>query len=214
MPGTMARPSERNSLRTRVGVMGCVFVALVVFAVGLAALMVREWDRAVRDRGQLRIAAAEVAELRLAYSDQALPIGQGQTISQPYVVAFMTEAVGPRPGHKVLEIGTGSGYQAAILAELVREVYTIELLPDLANQARDRLRRLGYKNVHVKAGDGYKGWPDAAPFDAIVVTCGAEKVPEPLFEQLKEGGTMIIPVGPSGPLWVLTTWSVSCCVRS
>jgi protein-L-isoaspartate(D-aspartate) O-methyltransferase len=130
-----------------------------------------------------------------AYRDGALPIGQGQTISQPYVVALMTEEAGPKPGQRVLEVGTGSGYQAAVLAELVKEVYTVELLPELAGQARDRLKRLGYKNVHVRAGDGYKGWPEAAPFDAVVVTCGAEHVPEPLFEQLKPGGVLVIPVG-------------------
>jgi protein-L-isoaspartate(D-aspartate) O-methyltransferase len=131
----------------------------------------------------------------LAYQDGPLPIGQGQTISQPYIVAFMTEAIKPQAGQRVLEIGTGSGYQAAVLAELVKEVYTIELLPELAKQAAARLKRLGYRNVHVRAGDGYKGWPEAAPFDAIVVTCGAEHVPEPLFEQLRPGGTMVIPVG-------------------
>jgi protein-L-isoaspartate(D-aspartate) O-methyltransferase len=130
-----------------------------------------------------------------AYNDYPLPVGQGQTISQPYIVAYMTEAIDPRPGQTVLEVGTGSGYQAAVLAELVGEVYTIELLPDLAATAKKRLDRLGYRNVHVKAGDGYLGWPDKAPFDAIVVTCGAKEVPEPLFKQLRPGGKMIIPVG-------------------
>jgi protein-L-isoaspartate(D-aspartate) O-methyltransferase len=130
-----------------------------------------------------------------AYGDHALPVGQGQTISQPYIVAYMTEVIDPRPGQKVLEVGTGSGYQAAVLAELVGEVYTIELLPELAATARKRLERLGYRNVHVKAGDGYLGWPDKAPFDAVVVTCGAKEVPEPLFEQLKPGGKLVIPVG-------------------
>jgi protein-L-isoaspartate(D-aspartate) O-methyltransferase len=130
-----------------------------------------------------------------AYADSALPIGEGQTISQPYVVALMTEAAEPQPGHRVLEVGTGSGYQAAVLAELAGEVYTIELLPALAEQARTRLERLGYANVHVRTGDGYQGWPEAAPFDAILVTCGADHVPEPLFAQLKPGGTMVIPIG-------------------
>jgi protein-L-isoaspartate(D-aspartate) O-methyltransferase len=130
-----------------------------------------------------------------AYHDGPLPIGEGQTISQPYIVALMTEEARPRPGHRVLEIGTGSGYQAAVLAELVQEVYTIELVPALAEQAKDRLKRLGYKNVHARAGDGYKGWPEAGPFDAVVVTCGADHVPEPLFEQLKPGGVLVIPVG-------------------
>jgi protein-L-isoaspartate(D-aspartate) O-methyltransferase len=130
-----------------------------------------------------------------AYDDGPLPIGHGQTISQPYIVALMTDEAKPRPEHRVLEIGTGSGYQAAVLAELVKEVYTIELVPELADEAKDRLKRLGYKNVHARAGDGYKGWPEAAPFDAVVVTCGADHVPEPLFEQLKPGGVLVIPVG-------------------
>jgi protein-L-isoaspartate(D-aspartate) O-methyltransferase len=132
-----------------------------------------------------------------SYEDTPLPIGEGQTISQPYIVALMTELADPQPEHRVLEVGTGSGYQAAVLAELVAQVYTIELLPKLAESATERLRRLGYADrVHVRAGDGYLGWPDAAPFDSILVTCGADHVPEPLFEQLKPGARMIIPVGP------------------
>ena len=148
-----------------------------------------------------------------AYEDRALPIGQGQTISQPYIVALMTQLAAPKAGQRVLEVGTGSGYQAAVLAELQSEVYTIELLDTLADDAKERLKRLGYRvlaadasppadkerrgSIRVKTGDGYLGWPDAAPFDAIVVTCGAEKVPEPLFEQLKPGGRLVIPVGKS-----------------
>jgi protein-L-isoaspartate(D-aspartate) O-methyltransferase len=132
----------------------------------------------------------------LAYLDRPLPIGYDQTISQPFIVAFMTEQLEPKTTDKVLEIGTGSGYQAAILAELVAKVYTIEIVEDLAHRAGTDLQRLGYTNVSVRAGDGYKGWPEAAPFDAIIVTCAPEKVPPPLIEQLKEGGRMIIPVGP------------------
>ena len=131
-----------------------------------------------------------------AYEDRPLPIGHGQTISQPYIVAFMTEQLEPRPADRVLEIGTGSGYQAAVLAELVEKVYTIEIIEDLAKRAATDLQRLGYTNVYVRAGDGYKGWPEAAPFDAIIVTCAPEKVPQPLIDQLKDGGRMIIPVGP------------------
>lgn len=133
-----------------------------------------------------------------SYADQPLPIGYGQTISQPYIVAFMTEQLRPKPNDRVLEVGTGSGYQAAILAELVAEVYTIEIVEPLAKTAEITLQRLGYKNVHVKAGDGYKGWPEHAPFDAIIVTCAPEDVPQPLIDQLKEGGRMIIPVGGFG----------------
>ena len=132
---------------------------------------------------------------RDAYADYPLPIGHGQTISQPYIVAFMTEQLEPKPTDRVLEIGTGSGYQAAVLAELVAQVYTIEIIEELAQRAAADLKRLGYTNVHVRAGDGYLGWAEAAPFDAIIVTCAPERVPQPLIDQLKEGGRMIIPVG-------------------
>lgn len=131
-----------------------------------------------------------------AYEDRPLPIGEGQTISQPYIVALMTELLELEAGDRVLEIGTGSGYQAAILAELTPHVYTIEILPKLAQRAEQTLRRLGYRQVKVNAGDGYLGWPEHAPFDAIIVTCAPERVPEPLREQLKDGGRMVIPVGP------------------
>ena len=130
-----------------------------------------------------------------AYDDRPLGIGYGQTISQPYIVAYMTEAIQPKPEHKVLEIGTGSGYQAAVLAEIVKEVYTIEIIPELGEASTGRLKKLGYNNVNVKVGDGYYGWPEHGLFDAIVVTAAAEFVPPPLIEQLKEGGKMIIPIG-------------------
>ena len=130
-----------------------------------------------------------------SYEDGPLPIGYGQTISQPYIVAFMTEQLRLKPSDRVLEIGTGSGYQAAILAELVLEVYSIEIVEPLAKNAETTLKRLGYQNVHVKIGDGYKGWPEAAPFDAIIVTCAPDKVPQPLVDQLKDDGRMVIPVG-------------------
>lgn len=133
----------------------------------------------------------------LAYGDHALPIGEGQTISQPYIVALMTEVIKPEKCIKVLEIGTGSGYQAAVLAELCQSVYTIEIIGSLGKRAERVLSGL-YKNVHVKIGDGYQGWPEAAPFDAILVTCAPTKVPRPLAEQLREGGRMVIPVGDAG----------------
>ncbi len=132
-----------------------------------------------------------------AYSDGPLPIGYGQTISQPYVVAFMTEQLDPQPTDRVLEIGTGSGYQAAVLAEVVQEVYSLEIIQPLAKRAQTDLQRLGYTNVLVRAGDGFQGWPEKAPFDAIIVTCAPEDIPQPLVQQLKEGGRLIIPVGPT-----------------
>jgi len=138
------------------------------------------------------VPASQIGE---AYYDQPLPIGYGQTISQPYMVAYMTEVVKPNPQFKALEIGTGSGYQAAVLAEIIKEVYTIEIVPELGNAATKRLEGLGYKNVKVKVADGYFGWPDNGPFDAIIVTAAAEYIPPPLLKQLKEGGKMVIPVG-------------------
>ena len=131
----------------------------------------------------------------MAYRDTPLPIGYGQTISQPYIVAYMTEQLELSPRDTVLEIGTGSGYQAAVLAELAAEVYTIEIIPELAEQAKKTLQRLGYTNVHVRIGDGYKGWPEHAPFDAIILTAAPPKIPQPLLDQLKENGRLIAPVG-------------------
>ncbi|MFH1717085.1 MAG: protein-L-isoaspartate(D-aspartate) O-methyltransferase [Planctomycetota bacterium] len=134
---------------------------------------------------------------RYAYSDRPLPIGYEQTISQPYIVAFMTEALQLKRDSKVLEIGTGSGYQAAVCSEICREVYTIEIVEELAKSAEECLKELGYRNVFVKAGDGYFGWPEQAPFDAIIGTAAAGRVPEPFIEQLKPGGRMILPYGSS-----------------
>jgi protein-L-isoaspartate(D-aspartate) O-methyltransferase len=130
-----------------------------------------------------------------AYTDSPLPIGYKQTMSQPYIVAFMTEALALTPGDRVLEVGTGSGYQAAVLSVLVREVYSIEIVGPLATEAAERLGRLGYQNVMVRAGDGYRGWPEAAPFDAIILTAAPDHIPQPLLAQLTPGGRLVVPVG-------------------
>jgi protein-L-isoaspartate(D-aspartate) O-methyltransferase len=175
------------------------------FATSAGAMVERQLrPRGIDDPRTLRAMAKVPREkfvpkalVKNAYDDRPLPIGYGQTISQPFIVAFMTQQLQPKPTDRVLEIGTGSGYQAAVLAELVAEVYTIEIVRPLAQQAETLLRELGYKNVHIKAGDGYKGWPEHAPFDAIIVTAAPDHVPQPLVEQLKEGGRMIIPVGKS-----------------
>jgi len=137
----------------------------------------------------------QASQRKYAYLDMALPIGEGQTISPPFVVAYMTEQLDPQPTDKVLEIGTGSGYQAAVLSGLVRDVYTIEIVEPLGRRAAKTLRQLKYENVHTKVDDGFKGWPEHAPFDKIIVTCSPESVPVPLVEQLKEGGRMVIPCG-------------------
>jgi protein-L-isoaspartate(D-aspartate) O-methyltransferase len=134
---------------------------------------------------------------KYAYDDSPLPIGEEQTISQPYIVALMTELLTPTSNHRVLEVGTGSGYQAAVLARIVDSVFSIEIIPVLAQRAAAILDTLGYGNVVVKEGDGYRGWPEYAPFDAIIVTCAPDNIPSPLIEQLREGGTMVIPVGDS-----------------
>ena len=130
-----------------------------------------------------------------AYADHPLPIGEGQTISQPYIVGLMTELLEVKPGDRVLEVGTGSGYQAAVLAAMGCEVYTVEIRAPLAHEAEKRLASLGVKHVHVRAGDGYAGWPEAAPFAGVIVTAAPERVPQPLLDQLKDGGRMVIPVG-------------------
>src|SRR4051794_32006386 len=193
-----------------------VFVALATCcAVSSAAQSLRDWHHLASDMVDKEIVAAGVKNERVvqamrdtprhefvpvgqrehAYYDMALPIGNGQTISPPFVVASMTEAIDPQPSDKVLEIGTGSGYQAAVLSPLVRDVYTIEIVEPLSSRATRTLKHLGYKNVHTRAGDGYKGWAEVAPFDKIIVTCSPEEVPKPLVEQLKEGGLMVVPVG-------------------
>jgi len=158
--------------------------------------------RGIRHEGVLRAMRATprhlfVPEDRMpsAYEDRPLPIGNGQTISQPYIVAYMTELLQPDGSGTVLEVGTGSGYQAAVLSPLYRKVYTIEIIPELAESAKTRLRNLGFSNVEVRTGDGYAGWPDKAPFDAIMVTAAAGHIPPPLISQLKAKGRMVIPVG-------------------
>ena len=177
--------------------------AMADTAVGREAMVDRQIEaRGIRDPRVLnamrqvpreRFVPPDVAPV--AYADQPLPIGYGQTISQPYIVAYMSEALHVTENAKVLEIGTGSGYQAAVLGELAREVYTIEIVPELAERARATLEGLGYSNVHVRAGDGYLGWPEQAPFDAIMVTAAPDHVPQPLVDQLALGGRLVIPVG-------------------
>lgn len=180
----MERPSEADLARAR-------------------ALLVEELAaQGIRDKRVLA-ALARVPRHRFvpphllphAYEDRPLPIGSGQTISQPYIVALSTEALALRPDDRVLEVGTGSGYQTAILAELAREVYTIERIPELSREAQERLEALGYRNVRFRVGDGTRGWPEEAPFNAVLVTAGAPRVPEALLAQLAPGGRLVIPVG-------------------
>jgi len=162
-------------------------------------LLSRDIDDPATIKAMLKVQRHEFVPTAMkpyAYTDRALPIGQGQTISQPYIVAYMTQELKLKPEHRVLEIGTGSGYQAAVLAVMVDSVYTIEIVEPLGIKARERLKRLGYDNVFTKIGDGYHGWPDKAPFDAIIVTAAVEEeIPPALIDQLVDGGRMIIPVG-------------------
>jgi protein-L-isoaspartate(D-aspartate) O-methyltransferase len=189
------------------------FAAGLLFCAGslLAQSFEREREAMVRDQIQARgirneavlKAMREIPRHRfvlpgmetLAYVDRALPIGYEQTISQPYIVAFMTQALAPKPSDKVLEIGTGSGYQAAILSRLAAEVYTIEIIEPLARQARERLTSMGFYNIRFRTGDGYKGWPEVAPFDRIMLTAAPPEIPQALIDQLKPGGRMVAPVG-------------------
>lgn len=210
--------SARHRKRLGFGLVGCLLLLVCSEGIGLEnenpdyaaarARMVKQQLDGTRDAikhpGVLKAMASVPRhefvpeELReVAYADGPLPIGYGQTISQPYVVAFMTEKLDPKPTDKVLEIGTGSGYQAAILSGLVSEVYSIEIVEELAERAQIDLARLGYRNVKVRHGDGYRGWREAAPFDAVIVTCAPNRVPQPLVDQLKDGGRMVIPVGGS-----------------
>jgi protein-L-isoaspartate(D-aspartate) O-methyltransferase len=191
----------------------------VIFYFGAAqailAQTLRDWRQLANEMVDKEIAAAGVTNERVlrairdtprhefvpqnqrqnAYFDMALPIGESQTISPPFIVAYMTQELDPQPTDRVLEIGTGSGYQAAVLSPLAKDVYTIEIVESLGRRAERTLKRLEYKNVFVRVGDGYQGWPEAAPFDKIIVTCSPEKVPQPLVEQLRDGGLMIVPVG-------------------
>ena len=210
--------------RWKKGIVALLFLLLLRFAIGpspvdagsLEEMFIRQREEMVKEQIEKRgvknprvLAALQavprhrfVPELLhdIAYSDGPLPIGEGQTISQPYIVAFMTELADIQPGEKVLEVGTGSGYQAAVLAELTSEVYTIEILPGLAARAKANLESTGYAQVKTRVGDGYLGWPEAAPFDAILVTAAADHVPQPLIDQLAERGVLVIPVGKAGGL--------------
>ncbi len=207
-------PSAPTFFSKFVRLFPALLVTLVMFHTA-SAQSLRNWEQLAKKMVREEVASAGVSNSRVlramretprhdfvplkqrqyAYLDMALPIGAEQTISPPFVVAYMTQEVDPQPTDRVLEIGTGSGYQAAVLSPLVREVYSIEIVESLGRKAARLLKRLGYKNVHTRVGDGFLGWPEAGPFDKIIVTCSPEKVPQPLVDQLREGGTMIVPVG-------------------
>lgn len=211
--------AKRQPWRRGAGLATCIGVVLAMLVVSAPALLLAQnWPDLAAGRlrmVQREIVAAGVTNPRVieamqtvprhefvplalraqAYYDMALPIGHGQTISPPFIVAYMTEQLDPKPTDRVLEIGTGSGYQAAVLSELVKEVYTIEIVEPLGHHAAKDLKRLKYANVSTKVGDGYQGWAEHAPFDKIIVTCSPEKVPKPLVDQLKEGGRIVVPVG-------------------
>ena len=191
----MTSPEDESRSRERAGM-----VAEQIAARGVRGPLVLGAMRKVPRH--LFVPPALAAE---AYADYPLQIGLGQTISQPYIVAFMTEALRLQGGETVLEVGTGSGYQAAVLAEICSRVYTVEIVEPLAREAKARLSRLGYGNVEARAGDGYAGWPEAAPFDAVMVTAAAPRIPEPLKQQLKDGGRLVIPVGEEWQELVLVT---------
>lgn len=220
----MDRPPPATTTRTINAVLALVAVAALAAYAWMTlsddATLLRSARRAmvasqIRERGVTDEAVLEamtlvprhrfvpLAQRPLAYEDRPLPIGHGQTISQPYVVALMTELLHPRRGLRVLEVGTGSGYQAAVLAQLGCRVFSIEIVPELAREAAATLSSLGY-DVQVRQGDGYGGWPDEAPFDAVIVTCAPDAIPRALVEQLREGGRMIIPVGPQDRPQTLT----------
>jgi protein-L-isoaspartate(D-aspartate) O-methyltransferase len=208
-------PGRSGWYRMAVAVVACLLAGLGCLAVGRAAdeqgdRSLRMVDEQLRIRGirdaRVLDAMARVPRHRFvppdqqdaAYGDHPLPIGFGQTISQPYIVAFMTEALDVRPTDTVLEIGTGSGYQAAILGELAKEVYSVEIVAELGERAKETLSALGYRNVQVRIGDGYRGWPEHAPFSRIILTAAPEEIPQALVEQLAVGGRMVLPVGPVG----------------
>ncbi|HEY9423063.1 MAG TPA: protein-L-isoaspartate(D-aspartate) O-methyltransferase [Thermoanaerobaculia bacterium] len=204
----MARRNRSRLLPVLAILLGWILIPAASLPVdGFAAARRRMVEDQIRTRGVTApkvLAAMQTVprhlfvpdgERRNAYADRPLPIGAGQTISQPYIVALMTSLLEVQPGDRILEVGTGSGYQAAVLSRLARKVYSVEILAPLANRARRTLSVLGYNNVHVRAGDGYKGWPEEAPFDGIIVTAAPPRIPEPLLRQLKPGGKLVIPVG-------------------